>query len=138
MPRSAEAPGHADRAACPGPVEPAPVATPVESAPGAVPVESGAAPVGPGGAGVERSRGDRTVRVEQVSEDEIRLTAGSRTFLVAAACPHRKGRLAFAHVNPVTLRITCPLHKSTYDLRTGRRISGPSTADLPVREVDPC
>ena len=82
--------------------------------------------------------GDREVRIEQVSADEIRLTAGGRTFLVAAACPHRKGRLAFAHVNPVTLRITCPLHKSTYDLRTGRRISGPTTGDLPVREVDPC
>jgi nitrite reductase/ring-hydroxylating ferredoxin subunit len=152
MQRSAEAPEHVDRVACSGSV----VAGPVEPAAGPVagsgsgPVEPGgpvAGPVEPGAAAAgsvaaagpgARGRGDREVRVEQVSEDEIRLTAGGRTFLVAAACPHRKGRLAFAHVNPVTLRITCPLHKSTYDLRTGRRISGPTTGDLPVREVDPC
>jgi nitrite reductase/ring-hydroxylating ferredoxin subunit len=74
------------------------------------------------------------VRVEQLPGEQIAVTAGSRRFVAAAACPHRKGRLAYAHVNPVTLRITCPLHRSTYDLTTGCRVSGPSTGELPVRE----
>jgi nitrite reductase/ring-hydroxylating ferredoxin subunit len=77
---------------------------------------------------------DRRARIEQLSDEEVLVSVDDRKFVVAAACPHRKGRLAYAHINATTLRITCPLHRSTYDLATGCRVSGPATGDLPVRE----
>jgi nitrite reductase/ring-hydroxylating ferredoxin subunit len=72
---------------------------------------------------------------EALPEEKVQITAGERTFLIDAACPHRKGRLAFGHVNANTLRITCPLHRSTYDLTDGRQISGPAACALNVEEV---
>jgi nitrite reductase/ring-hydroxylating ferredoxin subunit len=70
-----------------------------------------------------------------VPEDKVLITAGDRTFLIDAACPHRKGRLAFGHINDNTLRITCPLHRSTYDLTDGHQISGPAACALNVEEL---
>ncbi len=67
-------------------------------------------------------------------DDEVLVTVGEREFVVAAACPHRRGRLLYAHVNPRTMRITCPLHRSTYDLVTGCQVSGPAAHELAVRE----
>lgn len=78
---------------------------------------------------------DRAVRIEQLPNEEVRISVGDRQFIVAAECPHRRGRLAYAHVNATTLRITCPLHRSTYDLTTGAQVSGPAEGDLTVREV---
>lgn len=72
----------------------------------------------------------------QISADEVLVEVGEEHFVVAAACPHRKGRLAFALINQRTLRITCPLHHSTFDLRTGGQISGPTCSPLPTRGVD--
>jgi nitrite reductase/ring-hydroxylating ferredoxin subunit len=77
---------------------------------------------------------DRSVRIEQLPDEQVLVSVGDRQFVVAAACPHRKGRLAYAHVNAGSLRIVCPLHRSSYDLDTGRRLSGPAADDLPVRE----
>lgn len=63
----------------------------------------------------------------QVSqEDFFRLEVGGEAYLVEGACPHRKGRLRHGHVNARTSCITCPLHYSTFDLKTGRPLSGPS------------
>ncbi|GLW78772.1 hypothetical protein Aglo01_32540 [Actinokineospora globicatena] len=73
----------------------------------------------------------------QVSEHEVAITVGEREFRIAAECPHRKGRLVHAQVNPRTLRLTCPLHKSVFDLATGCRVAGPVSGDLPVTEVAP-
>ena len=72
---------------------------------------------------------------QAVPEDKVLITAGDRTFLIDAACPHRKGRLAFGHINANTLRITCPLHRSTYDLTDGHQISGPAACALNVEEL---
>jgi nitrite reductase/ring-hydroxylating ferredoxin subunit len=49
------------------------------------------------------------------------------------ACGHRqmplsKGRLA-GHV------VECPLHFATFDVRTGKLVSGPASADVPTYEV---
>ncbi|RLK61806.1 Rieske-like 2Fe-2S protein [Actinokineospora cianjurensis] len=79
--------------------------------------------------------GEPTIR--QVSEQEVVITVGEREFRIAAECPHRLGRLVHAHVNPRTLRVTCPLHKSVFDLATGCRVAGPVSGDLPVTEVVP-
>ncbi|MDQ3576374.1 MAG: Rieske 2Fe-2S domain-containing protein [Actinomycetota bacterium] len=68
-----------------------------------------------------------------LSADEVLVSVGDKDFIIAAECPHRKGRLAYAHVNAATSRITCPLHKSTYDLATGCQVSGPAAGTLSVR-----
>ncbi|KRV49996.1 hypothetical protein AQ490_18010 [Wenjunlia vitaminophila] len=73
--------------------------------------------------------------VEAAGEDEVRVRVGEREFLVSAACPHRRGRLVFARVNEARLRITCPLHHSSFDLLTGAALSGPTERPLCVREV---
>ena len=49
------------------------------------------------------------------------------------ACGHRqaalsKGRLE-GHV------VECPLHFAQFDVRTGKLLSGPTSADVPTREV---
>ncbi|RJQ81607.1 Rieske (2Fe-2S) protein [Pseudonocardiaceae bacterium YIM PH 21723] len=56
--------------------------------------------------------------------------------LVEAECPHRKGRMRFGHINERTLRISCPLHHSTFDLTTGERVSGPACRSLRVTELE--
>ncbi|MCC3770856.1 Rieske 2Fe-2S domain-containing protein [Streptomyces sp. UNOC14_S4] len=77
----------------------------------------------------------RAVAVEPLPGEWVRVTVDGRPYDIAAACPHRKGRLVHGYVNPRTLRITCPLHRSTFDLTTGCQISGPSAGPLPVRPV---
>ena len=74
--------------------------------------------------------------ITQRSDETILVTVGDRTFQVAAACPHRRGRVAYAHVNGATMRITCPLHRSAFDLLTGRHLGGPASGPLQVREWD--
>ncbi|GAA0366532.1 Rieske (2Fe-2S) protein [Streptomyces blastmyceticus] len=71
--------------------------------------------------------------VEPLPGEWVRVTVDGRAYEIAAACPHRKGRLAHGYVNAHTLRITCPLHRSTFDLVTGRQVSGPCAGPLPVR-----
>ncbi|MGB6162349.1 MAG: Rieske 2Fe-2S domain-containing protein [Pseudonocardiaceae bacterium] len=58
-----------------------------------------------------------------------------REYVIAAACPHRKGRLVYGYVNVRKLRITCPLHGSTFDLATGCPVAGPTTEPLPVHSA---
>jgi nitrite reductase/ring-hydroxylating ferredoxin subunit len=85
--------------------------------------------------GAERLVADVQPDEPEAQPDKVRISAGDRTFLIDAACPHRKGRLVFGHVNANTLRITCPLHRSTYDLTDGHQISGPAACALNVEEV---
>ncbi|MFI9024160.1 Rieske (2Fe-2S) protein [Streptomyces sp. NPDC053560] len=73
--------------------------------------------------------------VEQISEDRLRVTVGDRAFEVGAFCPHRRGLLAHGYVNAARLRITCPLHHSSYSLETGEAITGPTSDALCVREL---
>ncbi|MGW1073693.1 Rieske (2Fe-2S) protein [Streptomyces sp. NPDC002537] len=77
--------------------------------------------------------GGHAVTVEPLPGEWVRVTVDGRAYEIAAACPHRKGRLVHGYVNPRTLRITCPLHRSTFDLVTGCQTSGPSADALPVR-----
>ena len=76
------------------------------------------------------------VGIEQISEDTLRVTVGDRTYEVEAYCPHRRGHLAHGYVNARALRITCPLHHSSYSLETGDPKGGPSGRALCVRRVD--
>jgi nitrite reductase/ring-hydroxylating ferredoxin subunit len=80
------------------------------------------------------SRWAEQVTIARLPGEEVLVTVGEREFVIAAACPHRKGRLLYAYVNAKTMRITCPLHRSTYDLVTGCQVSGPAASGLAVRE----
>ena len=73
-------------------------------------------------------------KIQQVTEDLIKVHAARREFLISAACSHRQGKLVYAYVNDRTLRITCPLHHSTFDLVTGCPLSGPANAKLRAQE----
>ena len=83
------------------------------------------------------SRPGRAVSVEPAGEGKICVTVDDRSFLVADTCPHRDGRLLYGYVNAVRLRITCPLHRSSFDLETGEVLTGPSEAPLETQEI-PC
>ncbi|MET8057117.1 Rieske (2Fe-2S) protein [Streptomyces microflavus] len=75
--------------------------------------------------------------VRQVTEDLVLVEVGDRKVLAAARCPHRQGKLKFARVDGERLRITCPLHHSTFDLTDGARLSGPKCDTLRVVDALP-
>ncbi|MFB7352975.1 methyltransferase domain-containing protein [Streptomyces gardneri] len=64
--------------------------------------------------------------------DRLRVRAAGQEFVIDASCPHRKGRLVHGYVNPGTLRISCPLHHSSFDLATGCPARGPGDDPLTV------
>jgi nitrite reductase/ring-hydroxylating ferredoxin subunit len=80
---------------------------------------------------------DTTGSVEPAGEGKVRVNAGGRSFLVAEKCPHRDGLLLYGYVNAARLRITCPLHRSSFDLVTGAVVMGPSDGALDTEEL-PC
>lgn len=75
--------------------------------------------------------------IEHAGDGKLRVNAGGRVFLVAGKCPHRDGLLLYGYVNEPKLRITCPLHRTTFDLVTGAVVAGPSNAVLETEEL-PC
>ncbi|MET9933515.1 Rieske (2Fe-2S) protein, partial [Streptomyces sp. NPDC006324] len=83
-----------------------------------------------------RRRDDEPV-VRQVTEDLVLVETGGRKVLAAAVCPHRGGRLKYGRVDGDRLRITCPLHHTTFDLTSGERLSGAACAALRVVDVLP-
>jgi nitrite reductase (NADH) small subunit len=74
--------------------------------------------------------------IKPVSEDQIRVETPDFTVIVQSDCPHRKGKLRFGRVSTSRGTITCPLHYSTFDLRTGAQISGPPCGPLRVSVVE--
>ncbi len=80
------------------------------------------------------SKRDR--KIEQISDESIRVRIGGQEFVIAAACSHRQGRLLYGHLNERSLRITCPLHHSTFDLATGCPLSGPASEPLRVEVME--
>lgn len=75
--------------------------------------------------------------IRPLDEERVIVRTGGREVAVEAACPHRKGQLRHGYLNPRTGRITCPLHHSTFDLPSGRRVSGPACRDLRVQPWPP-
>ncbi|MFH8839794.1 Rieske (2Fe-2S) protein [Streptomyces sp. NPDC017868] len=82
-------------------------------------------------------RGSDEPVVRQVTEDLVLVEVGGRKVLAAALCPHRGGRLKYGRVDGDRLRITCPLHHTTFDLTSGERLSGAACAALRVVDVLP-
>lgn len=73
--------------------------------------------------------------IEPAGPDRVRVHAGGRSFLVAAKCPHRDGLLLYGYVNEPKLHITCPLHRTTFDLVSGAVVAGPADAALETEEL---
>ncbi|WP_236567934.1 Rieske (2Fe-2S) protein [Nocardiopsis sp. FR6] len=67
-----------------------------------------------------------------MTDDLVLIEVAGRRLITEARCPHRKGRLRFAHVDEQTLRIRCQLHYSTFDLRNGEIVTGPACTPLRV------
>ncbi|MCD2467779.1 Rieske (2Fe-2S) protein [Streptomyces sp. NPDC057020] len=84
-----------------------------------------------------RRRGSDEPTVRQVTEDLVLVEVGGRKVLAAAVCPHRGGRLKYGRVDGDRLRITCPLHHTTFDLTSGARLAGAACADIRVVDVLP-
>jgi nitrite reductase/ring-hydroxylating ferredoxin subunit len=74
-----------------------------------------------------------SAKPEQVDSYTVRVRCSGRVYLVAAECPHRRGRLAYGHVSEAVSRLSCPLHHSTFDLRTGAVVAGPADHPLQVQ-----
>jgi nitrite reductase/ring-hydroxylating ferredoxin subunit len=71
-----------------------------------------------------------SAKVTQTEEDTVRVEIGDDAYLIAAECPHRKGRMRYARVNERQRFVVCPLHYSMFDLETGAQRGGPSSAPL--------
>ena len=55
--------------------------------------------------------------------------------IVANESTHRKGSLYHGVVDPVRRTIRCPLHQTLFDLRTGKKLAGPTCEDLQVKKL---
>lgn len=64
----------------------------------------------------------------------VRLEDGE-VYEIATRCPHRDGWLDHGRFDARAGVITCPLHFSTFDVRTGRRLRGPACTDIQVRRI---
>lgn len=65
--------------------------------------------------------------------DVLLYRAAGRIYALATRCSHRGGPLHKGRVED--LRVTCPWHLSTFDLRDGSIVRGPATAPQPEFEV---
>ena len=68
-----------------------------------------------------------------VGRDTVLVTVDGTRTLIAAACPHRGGRLRFGRIDAG--RITCPLHHASFDLTTGDQVGGPPCGPLRVTPI---
>ncbi|MFE9534903.1 methyltransferase domain-containing protein [Streptomyces sp. NPDC006691] len=73
--------------------------------------------------------------LEELTGDRLRVRVAGKEFVIDAACTHRKGRLVHGYVNSRTLRITCPLHRTGFDLATGCPVAGPAADALTVHRA---
>lgn len=70
------------------------------------------------------------------TEDTFTLAWDGQEWRLPRACPHRGGRLDLGHLNRTRGTVTCPLHQATFEIATGRRLSGPACAALSVCPAD--
>jgi len=76
-----------------------------------------------------------SLKLVQLDAETVRVEVGDKVYLVAAECPHRKGKMVFSHVNDKRLRISCPLHYSAFELESGRVVSGPACSPIRVEPL---
>ena len=84
------------------------------------------------------------VRVSELAAGEMKFVAVDGERIVVAnvegrfyalrdACGHRNAPLSRGRL--VGYLIECPLHFALFDLRTGKLVDGPISADVPIYEV---
>lgn len=56
-----------------------------------------------------------------------------QVYALGGICPHRQGRLANGWLEGEA--VVCPLHRSVFELRTGRVVRGPAAEPVPSFEV---
>jgi NADPH-dependent 2,4-dienoyl-CoA reductase/sulfur reductase-like enzyme/nitrite reductase/ring-hydroxylating ferredoxin subunit len=78
---------------------------------------------------------DGAIRLGRVgAEQAILLRAGEQLFAVGALCPHYHAALSAGLVVDGALR--CPMHHSSFDLRTGEALRAPALDPLPCWRVE--
>ena len=88
------------------------------------------------------ARYEKAARIGDIEEGTaIAVTIGERTialfniggeyYAINDMCPHRGGSLSRGKVEGTT--VTCPMHKWTFDVRTGRLPMGGGVRGYPVR-----
>lgn len=60
---------------------------------------------------------------------------GGRILAIADRCSHRGGSLHEGKIDQFNCTVTCPLHASTFSLRTGELLGGPAVAPQPRFET---
>lgn len=63
------------------------------------------------------------------------LHAGGEFYAVGDRCPHMNAPLSMGTLDGTTL--TCPLHFSKFDIRTGKKLSGPAQPKIDGIEAVP-
>lgn len=65
----------------------------------------------------------------------FRVQFDGNSYDIPDECPHRGGRLRYGAIDLQRGVVICPLHFSTFDIRTGCRLSGPACENLAVTVV---
>ena len=68
-------------------------------------------------------------------EDRLEIQINDCVYIIPQFCPHRRGNLRYGHVNERNKTISCPLHRSTFSLETGKQISGPHCGGIAVTKI---
>jgi nitrite reductase/ring-hydroxylating ferredoxin subunit/uncharacterized membrane protein len=74
---------------------------------------------------------DTPLKVSVEGAPVLLYRSGSEIFAIANRCSHRGGRLHEGKIDQFASTVTCPLHYSTFSLRTGEVVNGPATAPQP-------
>lgn len=73
----------------------------------------------------------RWVNVDR--ERVLLANVGGAFYAIQDACGHRQAPLSKGWLRGHV--VECPLHYAEFDVRTGKLLSGPTSADVPTREV---
>jgi nitrite reductase/ring-hydroxylating ferredoxin subunit/uncharacterized membrane protein len=76
---------------------------------------------------------EKPIRAQVAGTNVLLYRDNGRIYALATRCSHRGGPLHKGRVDD--LRVTCPWHLSTFDLRDGSIVRGPAIAPQPAYEV---
>lgn len=80
---------------------------------------------------------DGLLRVVQIDASFVAIGAvASRIVAFDASCTHRECPLSEGVLDVEAETVTCPCHKSRFDLRTGEPLNGPATQPIRLRRVE--
>jgi nitrite reductase/ring-hydroxylating ferredoxin subunit len=67
--------------------------------------------------------------------DTILVKVQLNEYMIQSNCPHRSGKMRFGVINAEKGTIVCPLHFSKFDIKTGKKLSGPDCLPLYTRHI---